>query len=139
MKFVHIITNHTQEEVDLIFTNFSSIGKELVEELYTKFKYNNFIDSNGKINMYAAIDSNSMEKLAKVYVENGVDFTYVDLTKQVLYGQLRSNGFIYDSFINEFIDNFIDRNINVDIVLEKITELGKDSLNEKDLSILKNF
>ena len=139
MKFIKIVTNHTKEEIDAIFSKFSSIDKQLMEDFYSTFKHNNFIDSNDSISMYAVIDSSGVDKLLKVYTDNSISFTYTDLTKQVLYGQVKSTGFIFDSFINDFINDFIDKNITVDIILEKITELGKDSLNEKDLSILKSF
>lgn len=139
MRFIKIVTKHTKEEIDSIFSNFTDISKQLMEEFYSTFRYNNFIDADGLVNMYAIIDSKGIEKLLKVYTDNYISFSYTDLTKQVLYGQVKSEGFIYDSFVNDFIDSFINENLSVDIILDKISELGKDSLSQKDLKILQNF
>ena len=138
MKFIKIITDRTMEQLDSISESMLSSDNDILLNIYDEYDYINFRNDIGNICTYIIIDSN-IDKLLEIYNKYGIGFTICDISKDVLFDLVKSDGFVYDSFINQFINNYINSNIDVDVVLDKINELGIKSLNERDNSILKGI
>ena len=138
MKFLKIETRHTMEQLDLISNSMLSSDSDILLNIFDEYDYINFRNDIGNICTYIIIDSN-IEKLLEIYNSYNIEFTICDISKDVLFSLVKSDGFVYDSFINKFINSYINTNIDADIVLDKINELGIKSLNEIDNSVLKNI
>lgn len=138
MKFIKIVTEHTMEQLDYISNSMLDSDNDILLNIFDKYDYINFRNDIGNICTYIIIDSD-IDKLLDIYNNYNIRFTIFDISKDVLFDLIKSDGFVYDSFINEFINNYINSNIDVDVVLDKINELGIKSLNERDNSILKSI
>ena len=138
MKFIKIETEHTMAQLDSISDSILGVDSNILVDIYNKHDYINLKNDIGNTCTYIIIDS-KLDELIKIYNKYNIKFIAYDITKEVLFNLVKSDGFVYDSFINKFIDNYINNNIDVDVVLDKINELGINSLNERDNSVLKNI
>jgi len=136
MKFIKITINHTEQEVDNIISEFDSVSLDFIGELYLKQKHIEFNLEDGRGIMYAEMEESQVNKLLSIYVKYGVDFSYEDITKSVLFGNV--------PFVNEekcedlkaLIQIFIEENLDTNTVLDKISEMGIDSISEQDKKVL---
>ena len=136
MKFIKIINNHTEQEVDDIISNFDSVSLNFIGELYLNQKHIEFNLEDGRGVMYAELEESQVNKLLSIYVKYGLDFSYEDITKSVLFGNV--------PFVNEekcedlkaIIKIFIEDNLDTDTVLDKISEMGIESISEQDKKVL---
>jgi hypothetical protein len=136
MKFIKITINHTEQEVGNIISEFDSVSLNFIEELYSNQKHIEFDLEDGRGVMYAEMEENQVSKLLSIYVKYGLDFSYEDITKSVLFGNV--------PFVNEekceelkaLIKIFIEDNLDTDTVLDKISEMGIESISEQDKKVL---
>lgn len=74
--------------------------------------------------------------------ENQVNFTYSDITKSVLrmrnVDPLFLRAYNYNEIFKSCVDKIRLNHLHYDDVLDKINETGVDSLDEVDLTVLKN-
>jgi hypothetical protein len=139
MKFIKVITAHTQEEVDSLVAEFDEITFDRIFKLYTSFNYVEFNNESGKTAMYAAIEEGQIKQLFSEFVKQEIQFSYEDITKQVLFGTI-------PTLENEELNNnlqsiasmFIDDNLDTNVVLDKISELGMASISERDKKVLES-
>jgi len=137
MKFIKLTTNHTAVELSTMLNTLSKYEIDAISDLYRKFDDIEFVDANGFVGMFAAIHSNHITDLLDVYVKLGVNFKYQDITKEALYNTIDTTEFkhIKDE-LSLCVSTFITDNLDIDTVLEKITDLGKQSLTKTDLLVL---
>jgi len=136
MKFIKITINHTEQEINNIISEFDSVSLDFIGELYLNQKHIEFDLEDGRGIMYAEMEESQASKLLSIYVKYGVDFSYEDITKSVLFGNV--------PFVNEekcedlkaLIQIFIEENLDTDTVLDKISEMGIDSISEQDKKVL---
>ena len=134
VKFIKISTKHTKDEFSDLTSHLSRLELELLDRLYSKFLYVEYLDENELECIMAVIHTNYISDLIQVYTESILDFTYEDLTKDVFFGRIDTEPFTDGmlELVNEFIDDYLDS----DIVLDKINECGIKSLTTRDKQIL---
>jgi len=153
VRFIKIVTSHTNPQLEsmILSRGLSEMELENIEKVYNKFKFIEYLDNSENICMFLCIHRNHIIELFDLYLKLDMSFKYEDVTTSALFGVLKSQykielegksiDYVSNNFplIDKFIDDFVDNNLEVDDVLDKINELGKDSLNEKDLLVLKSF
>jgi hypothetical protein len=137
MKFIKVITEHTQEEMDGLVSEFDEITFDRLLNLYNSFNYVEFYTEEGKTAMYASLYEHQIEQLFSEFIKHEVKFSYEDTTKQILFGNLP---ILEDEKLNKnlqgILNLFIDENLDTDVVLDKISEMGISSISERDKKIL---
>ena len=137
MKFVKVITKHTDEEIDNMIAQLDEVSFELMLSLYESFKYVEVHNEDKHSVMYAEIQEKQLEKLMLHFLRQGVDFSYEDITKSVLYGYVPKLEKEEDNAkLKAIIDVFVDENLDTDTVLDKISEIGLNNLTERDKKVL---
>lgn len=139
VKFIKITTTHTEEALNAKLAALKPVEVDNVSKLYAKFNHIEFSDANDCKCMFAVIHENYIADLLEAYVTLSINFIYEDLTKDVLYGNFDINKFGWSELLKPMVESFIDSNLDVDTVLDKISALGKESLNEKDMLVLTNI
>ena len=136
MKFIKITVNNTNEEVDAILSDFDSTSLGFVGKLYLNVKHIEFDLEDGRGMMYAEMEERQVNKLLSIYVKYGVDFSYEDITKFVLFGNIPPVNEEKCEELKALIKLFIEDNLDTDTVLEKISEVGYHKLTECDFKVL---
>lgn len=137
MKFIKIVTSHTQEEVDKLVSEFDEITFDRIFNLYNSFSYVEFNNESGKTAMYASIEEFQIKQLISEFIQNEIQFSYEDITKQVLFGTIPTlEKEELNNNLQAIANLFIDENIDADVVLDKINEMGIESISERDKKIL---
>jgi hypothetical protein len=139
MRFIKVITEHTQESLDKFVLGLDVFTLERFNNVYNSFNYVEFENKNKTTAMYAAITHFQIETLFLEYVKHEINFSYEDITRNVLFGDLPT---LEDEEKNKnlqamtrlFIEDFLD----IDTVLEKIKERGMESINETDIRVLES-
>lgn len=132
MKFIKITTKHTDEQLRELMSKLSISEIDFIEKTYDKFNYVEFINEIGNKCMFASIDSSHITDLLSTYVSLSLDFIYEDLTKEALYNNIPTD----NADVLAMLESYIDDNLDADTVLDKILELGKESLTDKDILVL---
>lgn len=137
MKFIKITAGHTTQQMEGILGKLKESYVKYLHDLYNTFEYVEFTTSEGFEAMYAIVDDFTIEKLFNEYVNCEINFSYEDITKNVLFGNvLEISGEQKREYLNYLINLFIRENLNLNIVLDKISENGISSLTESDRKIL---
>jgi hypothetical protein len=137
MKFIKVITKHTREDVDNIVSQLSKIHKEILTNLYSNFNHVEYTSEEGFVGMYAVVDEKTIEKLFSEYVKCGIGFSFEDLTKSVLYGKVPAMPREEEDLnLLAIVNEFMEDNLDADVVLDKISESGMESLTERDKKVL---
>ena len=120
MKLVKVTTKHTQDEIQNIASFADPTQLQILEKIYSKFEYVEFVDENKMVSMFCIVDDYTIKDLVKNYVNLSIDFSFEDLTK--------------DAFLcNDIKTNFLgDDDIDMTGVIEGRDRvyyaMGKDEL-----------
>lgn len=142
MRFINIITNHTESQVDKILFTLTSDDVIYIENVYSNFDFVEYTNDDGKECMFCIMSESDMSILSKCYRKYGVKFRFVDLSKDVLFDNLfnisfkNKYGFSSKQKISKLILKFKKLNTTPDVILDKILEKGIQSLTKFDKSIL---
>lgn len=136
MKFIKLTVKHNLQHIEDMVTKLDKSYIEKMNELYDSFKCVEFTTVEGLEVMYAVVDDFIIEKLFKEYMNCEISFSYEDITKSVLFGQIPEISREEEKHLDYLISEFIDENLELDIVLDKINECGISSLTDKDRRIL---
>ncbi|HLS11122.1 MAG TPA: hypothetical protein VK050_03075 [Flavobacteriaceae bacterium] len=94
------------------------------------------VDQSG----YFFVSENAIAQILNFLIENKVLLSYKEITTDVLLGSLHTEDFkktfIEDDEFTYVLEKFILDNLTVDMVLDKISEKGIDSLREIDYQVL---
>ena len=123
MKFIKIETEHTMAQLDSISDSILGADSNILTDIYNKHDYINLKNDIGNTYTYIIIDS-KLDELIEIYNKYNVKFITHDITKEVLFNLVKSDGFVYDSFINKIE---AENPFHVDPIEVKIEE----SLNEE--------
>lgn len=144
MNFVLITAKHTNKELEAIVEKVlqeNPFYVKQMDELYKSFRWVE-IDSQTECEMYAILSDKTLEKLAVIYNNLGITWTFKDITREVLYYD-RDKVMSEKKFsekLCKLIYEFITENTDIDLVLEKISHYGgSEHLNAYDLQILESF
>lgn len=147
MKFIKLLTKHTGLEIRCILEKFTDSDKEYISSVYDEFDYVEFSDKDEIVGMFIIIGDEWLRKLTNFFFEKSINFSCVDLTKDVLFGNtidiegykvlLPDEKEELSIELSHMVDVFYEENTSVDTILDKINEKGIESLNDVDKKILK--
>lgn len=148
MKFIKLEIKSSSEQLDNILDNMDIISMGFMEEIYHKKPFIEFDLTNGLGIMFGAMHEQDVVRLMSIYVNYEVDFSYEDMTRSVLFGKTpklseQELGLLEVSedanqIISDFARIFLEDNLTEDIVLEKISLNGIESITPQDKFILEN-
>lgn len=153
-KIYRIITSYTNEQTNEALSRFSDEFVEEVIRFAESLIWNEFYDlkydgkvchwSKGEMQLHVGVASDDVIEQFRIYddiIHEGIEgFTSVeDLTTEVLYSMhdYQIYGFIKDEVQMTF-EEFIRENLTVDIVLDKVSQYGGDSLTDNEKRFLNN-
>ena len=144
MKLIKVTTIHTQDEIDKIFNKINKYHLEILENLYSKFNYVEYINEDNYVSMFCVIDDDIMNKLIDNYTSLSVNFKFEDITKDALFCNKIKTNFLEDGvdvseMITDLINSFYLDNITVDDILDKISVKGVKSINDVDKHLLESI
>ncbi len=129
------------------YERLSEYEKDIISELNTE----SFFDHEDELNNYICFLITTpleLDKYLKILKNNLIDFEFYDLSKEVLNNKINledlenkldsTNYYKYDFFMDD-IESWIYDNLEIDIILDRITEVGIDSLKEVEKNFLKNY
>jgi len=144
MKFYKIETNHTQVEIDKIIFKITLSESEEIDKIFKNLKVVEFTDERRKESLFAVLSESDLKKIGNLYSKYDINYTVKDLTKEVLF-DIPFNTRYKDSYmrnaslkIKNLIKYYKKNWTTSDVVLDKILELGIDSLTDFDYSVLKS-
>jgi hypothetical protein len=129
------------------YERLSDYEKDIISELNTEsfFDYENEI---GNYVCYVITIPTELDRYLKILRNNLIEYEYFDLSKPVLKNEINlelledkldsNNYFKYDFFMDD-LESWIYDNLEIDIVLDRITEVGMDSLKDVEKNFLKNY
>jgi hypothetical protein len=92
-------------------------------------------NGEGKDMLYVFLDVDKHEEIYKLLKKYDVLISYKNLTSIFLY-QKDLNPIFDGGEFKKILNNFLESNLDKDTVLDKILDMGIDSLNEVDYKIL---
>ena len=141
-KFIKIETDLKDSDVNF---NLTDSDRNRMINILSKFEYVEFKNEDDNNCVFCVAHINYIPQLLTFLSDISVEFTYTDLTKDILFGSLTTTrDLCFESeeeeikFLN-MIENFINDNLSVDIVLDKILEFGSESLTNRDILVLENL
>ncbi len=139
-KSAEKLTNH--------YNNLSESERENISGLNAEsfFDYEN---KNQNYTCYIIVDSLELERYTNILTNNSIEHKCVNLSDDFINGKIdikkdienkinETNYYKYDFFVDD-IDNWVLENLNIDIILDRISEIGIDSLKEIEKEFLKNY
>lgn len=127
MKVFKITTNLTKSRLNHINDICDSYDLELIEKIDEFPCYDFYID--GLMASYIIVYDDLLDEFIYFLQKYKVKYTCEDITKLFLYGQIEIK--------HEDFHKYKKDNLDTDTILDKINELGIDSLTELDKTILK--
>jgi hypothetical protein len=144
MKFYKIQTDHTQLEIDKIIFKLTLIESEEIDKIFRNLNVVEFTDERRKEALFAVLNEPDLVKLKNLYTKYNINYTINDLSKEVLFDipfNIRykdSNMRNVTLKIKKIIKDYKKNWTTTDVVLDKILELGIESLTDFDYSVLKS-
>lgn len=92
-------------------------------------------NENGDDMLFTFLSLSDQEKIFNLFEKYGILISYKNLTKSFLYQKDLHSIFVNGDFKNVLI-NFLENSLDKDTILDKINDLGIESLNEVDYKIL---
>lgn len=141
MKFLKYYTYHTKDELD----SFKTEMGEFVEQRYEELEKETFeieIEHEGQKYYFGIFSPNIEKEFTSLNSYHSAQIIIEDLTTDALLGFYGNNKpeiktALVDTDFQDLLKVFISQNSNTDIVLEKISKYGMDSLTEVDRNFLK--
>ena len=93
-------------------------------------------DNIGKDMLYVFLDIEKHKEIYRLFKKYNVLLSYKNLTDSFLY-QKNLNPIFNGGDFKEVLINFLENNLDKDTILDKINDMGIESLNEVDYKILK--
>ncbi len=145
MKLIKITFAKTNTEIDAAFDSMSELVSNMYKEFLHTINYSEYVRDNVAY-LYTAIDDADLYKLTGILDQFAGGYVVDDLTTEALYGDIDTkqfevqseNGGLPSNAVSVVVESFIDANLTTDVVLEKILDLGSESLSDKDIEVLEN-
>ena len=134
-------------ELNEDYDRLSDYEKDIISELNTEsfFDYEDELDNYV---CYVITTPTELDRYLKILRNNLIEHESSDLSKPVLKneinlelleGKLDSNNYFKYDFFMDDLESWIYDNLEIDIVLDRITEVGMDSLKDVEKNFLKNY
>ena len=129
------------------YERLSDYEKDIISELNTEsfFDYEDELDNYV---CYVITTPTELERYLKILRNNLIEHECSDLSNPILRNEINlecledkldnNNYFKYDFFMDD-LESWIYDNLEIDIVLDRITEVGMDSLKDVEKNFLKNY
>lgn len=129
------------------YDRLSDYEKDIVSDLNTEsfFDYEDDLDN---YICYVITTPLELDKYDKILKNNLIEHEYIDLSNPVLNNEINldylenkidnNNYFKYDFFMDD-LDTWIYNNLEINIVLDRINEVGIESLKDVEKKFLKNY
>ena len=145
MKLIKITFKSKASEIDAEFESLPETIQNIYNQFFHNINYSEFTKDDISY-IYTSIDSSDFVRLLNILDNFSGEYLVEDISKEALYGKINTNQFevvsqtggVPSNAVSMVINSFIDNNLNTDIVLEKITDLGRESLVDKDIEVLEN-
>lgn len=142
-----IIFNKSAFDLNEDYERLSDLEKEKISELNAD-SYFDYEDKNGYI-CFVITTPIEMDKYFEVLSNNYIEYKSVNLSNDILNKKLdivsdlkknvNSSNHIKWEFFVEDINYWIMENLDIDIVLDRISEVGIDNLSQIEKDFLKNY
>lgn len=129
---IYKITTDLTEESDRYLK--SILTREEEKTIFRYFEDGNIsydVITNNLVTSYLMCTDNVLEYVISLCYKYEVKFNVIDITNDFLMGSIKID--------DKDFQNYLKENLNIDLILDKINQLGIDSLNEFDKKILNNF
>jgi hypothetical protein len=146
-KVYKIKFNKSSFELNDDYERLSDYEKDIISELNTE----SFFDYEDELNNYVCFvitTPTELDRYLKILRNNLIEHESTDLSKPVLKNEINlelledkldsNNYFKYDFFMDD-LESWIYDNLEIDIVLDRITEVGMNSLKDVEKNFLKNY
>lgn len=146
-KVYKIKFNKSSFELNDDYERLSDYEKDIISELNT----DSFFDYEDELDNYVCFvitTPTELDRYLKILRNNLIEHESSDLSKPVLKNEINlevledkldsNNYFKYDFFMDD-LESWIYDNLEIDIVLDRITEVGMDSLKNVEKNFLKNY
>ena len=127
MRVYKIYTGLTEDQFSNLGNMLDKSEIYMVETLQDQV-LNVDIVENGLVSSYFICDEKSLDFIVSLLYKYEVKFKLKDITKIFLYGQVTVDDVDFQKFLKESLD--------IDTILDKINEVGIDSLTDLDKEIL---
>ena len=148
MKHVYKVRySKSSLELNDDYDNLSDFEKEQISELDAEgfFDY----EDNSIYCCYVISTPVEVVKYSKILTNNLIQHEYLDLSQEILNNKIdiesdledkldEKNSFKYDFFLDD-LEHWIYNNLEIDIVLDRITDVGLDSLKQVEKDFLKHY
>jgi hypothetical protein len=150
MKRFYIFKGNSKEENQEKVSNLSKADLKELNKFFRSIPYFPFVE-NGNEFAYTILSNEELEKIKNIFYSTELIFDFENITSDFLYStedtlsklneifeSSDKDEFDYSDF-DRFIENvhsYIDINLTVDVVLDKISSLGVQNLNNFDKNIL---
>lgn len=128
MNVYKISTNLTESETYKIYNTFSKEDKKKISDLNEGVLNSDIFDEFGHMTSYMICDKEVVDFIVNLFHKNKVKYKVEDITKLFLYGQVKIE--------DKDFQNFLKENLDIDTILDKINEIGINSLTDLDKEIL---
>lgn len=146
-KVYKIKFNKSSFELNDDYERLSDYEKDIISELNTE----SFFDYEDELDNYVCFvitTPTELDRYLKILRNNLIEHESSDLSNPVLKNEINleiledkldsNNYFKYDFFMDD-LESWIYDNLEIDIVLDRITEVGMDSLKDVEKNFLKNY
>ena len=146
-KVYKIKFNKSSFELNDDYERLSDYEKDIISELNTE----SFFDYEDELDNYVCFvitTPTELDRYLKILRNNLIEHESSDLSNPVLKNEINlemledkldsNNYFKYDLFMDD-LESWIYGNLEIDIVLDRITEVGMDSLKDVEKNFLKNY
>lgn len=146
-KVYKIKFNKSSFELNDDYERLSDYEKDIISELNTE----SFFDYEDELDNYVCFvitTPTELDRYLKILRNNLIEHESSDLSNPVLKNEINlemledkldsTNYFKYDFFMDD-LESWIYDNLEIDIVLDRITEVGMNSLKDVEKNFLKNY
>jgi hypothetical protein len=127
MNVYKLKTGLTQEDLDKLQNSMDESDFILINSVEDKVLNADIIE-DGFVSSYMICSEKILDLLKSIFYKYEVTFSVQDITKLFLYGQVDVDDI--------YFQNYLQENLDIDTILDKISEVGIDSLSDLDKDIL---
>ncbi len=132
MKIYKISTDLTEERDEYLKSN---LTREEEKRIFRYFEDGNIsydlVCEDGTITSYFMCSKEVLDYVTSLFYKYEVKFVISDITNDFLIGKVNID--------DKDFQNYLLENLDIDTILDKINELGIDSLSDLDKKVLNNF
>ena len=132
MKFFKIDTNLTKAKCEDLLDSLSTIE---IEELQSLDIISEDIEYDGFVTSYIICNDYTITKVQNFLNKKGVSYNLNDVSYEILTGRISLKNTDFETQTNKYIEKFI----TIDLVLDKISHLGIESLTQIDKNCLEKI